>query len=317
MADPRFFKRAGPFTLAQLAEATGALLQGTDCTITDIAPLETAAADAVSFFDNIKYLDAFRATSAGACFVKEKFAKQAPAHMQLLISENPYMAYAVTAQLFYPASFSSSISPRAYLAEGVKIGQGCRIEAGAWIGDGVEIGDHCFIGANATISHALIGHRVMIHPGVHIGQDGFGFAPSAKGLLKVPQLGRVLIGDDVEIGAGTCIDRGAGPDTVIMDGAKIDNLVQIGHNCHIGRYAIIVAQVGISGSTRVEDFAQIGGQVGIAGHLTIGKGAKLAAQSGIMRDIPSGESYGGTPAVPIRDFHRQTTALAKLIKKEG
>lgn len=279
MADARFFRRSGPFALSQIVELTGAALPGgaNDAhTFDDVAPLPAAGADDISFFDNIKYLDAFRSSHAGACFVRQKFVEQAPKGMLTLAIDDPYAAYARTAQLFYPPGFKPFVSPKAHIFESAEIGRDCRIEAGAWIGENVLIGDNCYIGPNATISHAIIGSRCIIHAGAHIGQDGFGFAPSKTGLIKVPQLGRVMIGNDVEIGAGTCIDRGAGPDTVILDGAKIDNLVQVGHNCHIGRFAVVVGQVGLSGSTRIEDFAMIGGQCGFAGHTTVGKGAKVA-----------------------------------------
>lgn len=318
MADPRFFKRQGPFSLHDIAAWTGARIErGTSDTFDDVAPLETAGAGHLSFFDNIKYLEAFGVSKAGACFVREKFTDKAPKGMALLLTDDPYTAYAVAAAKFYPVKFTPFISPKAHIGEGVEIGAGCRIEAGAWIGDGVVIGEESYIGANAVISHAIIGRRVLIHPGVCIGQDGFGFAPSKTGIIKVPQLGRVLIGDDVEIGANSCIDRGSGPDTIIEQGTKIDNQVQIGHNCHIGRYVIVVAQVGLGGSSRVEDFVMLGGKAGVSGHVTIGKGAKVAARAGVIRDLPAGGSYGGMPAIPMKEFHRQNVALMKLAKRKG
>jgi UDP-3-O-[3-hydroxymyristoyl] glucosamine N-acyltransferase len=157
---------------------------------------------------------------------------------------------------------------------------------------------------------------VIIHPGVHIGQDGFGFALGPRGHLKVPQVGRVIIQDDVEIGAGTTIDRGANRDTIIGEGTKIDNLVQIAHNVVIGRHCVLVAQAGVSGSTVIGDFAALGGQAGLTGHLTIGPGAQIAAQSGVMRDVPAGEKWGGAPASPMRDYLRQVAALRKLSSRE-
>ncbi len=187
------------------------------------------------------------------------------------------------------------IDAGAVIGERVNIGDGCWIGANTVIGDGVEIGDGCRIGALCSISHAIIGKRALIHRGVHIGQDGFGFAPGPKGMIKVPQLGRVLIGNDVEIGSGTCIDRGAGPDTVIGNFCKIDNLVQIGHNVQMGKYVIITGQCGVSGSTQLGDGVMLGGQVGISGHVRIGERAKLAAQAGIMTDVPAGATYGGSP----------------------
>lgn len=339
MADPRFFMRSGPFTLAELSAHSGAVLaEGVDpsLSIEDIAPLHVAGEHQLSFLDNAKYVDVFASSKAAAAFVHPKHAAKAPAGMALLVTENPYLAYALTAQKFYPVhaaqggvaptafvSPTARVSPAAtiqhgaYVGDRASIGAGSVIAANAYIGDGVVIGEGTFIGANATVSHSLIGNRVILHPGVHIGQDGFGFATSPKGAVKVPQLGRVVIEDEVEIGAGTCIDRGAGPDTVIGYGAKIDNLVQIGHNVRIGKFAIIVSQVGISGSTEIGDGAVLAGQVGVAGHLKIGARAVLAAKSGVSNHIPDGETYGGYPAVPVMQWRRQAAALSKLVKKKA
>jgi UDP-3-O-[3-hydroxymyristoyl] glucosamine N-acyltransferase len=282
----------------------------------DVAALDQAGAEQVSFLDNPKYLEQFEKSKAAACFVREKYASRAPKSMALLVTETPYSAYALAAQYFYPPSAASGISPHAHIAKTATIGNNCQIAAGVVIGEGCVIGDECNIGANTTISHSIIGNRAIIHRGVHIGQDGFGFAPGPRGILKVPQLGRVIIGHDVEIGSGSCIDRGAGPDTVIGDGCKIDNLVQIGHNAQLGKMVVIAAGCGIAGSTRIGDGTMLGGQVGIAGHLTIGRGVKIAAQSGVMSDIPDGATYGGGPAMPIKDWHRQTAALKKLAGKK-
>lgn len=338
MADPRFFKRAGPFSLAALAELSGALPgEGADenYILDDVAPLDKAGPKDLSFLDNIKYKDQFSVTRAGACFIAEDFLKDAPAGVHCLVSPNPYKAYALAAQYFYPAPLSEAkISKNAFLDKTARLGKGCLIEDGAVIQAGAEIGENtwigphavigrnvtigaaCRIGAGASVSHALIGDYVRLYPGVRIGQDGFGFAVDPSGFIKVPQLGRVLIEDNVEIGANTTIDRGAGPDTIIGRGTWIDNLVQIGHNVQIGRHCVIVSQVGISGSTKIDDFVMIGGQAGIAGHLHIGKGAKIAAQSGVMRDIPAGEEQMGYPALPMKQFMRQIGTLNKLIKKK-
>ncbi len=337
MADPRFFARNTPLRLGDIAEMTGALLaEGEGAfAIEDVAPLDRSDRQKISFLDNPKYIDSFAESKAGACFVKERYRDRAPKGMALLLTEDPYRAYARIAQHFYPfIPQVDGISPHAVVEPSATIGKDTTIGPGAFIGKHVEIGERVIIGPNAvlhegvsvghdsrigaisSLSHCLIGERVIIHRGVHIGQDGFGFALHRDGHMKVPQLGRVIVGNDVEIGAGTCIDRGTGPDTTIGDGAKIDNLVQIGHNVQIGRGAIVVAQVGISGSTRIGDGAVLGGQVGIAGHLRIGPGAKIAAQAGVMADIPAGESYGGSPAVPVKDWHRQTVALARLIRRK-
>ena len=336
MVDQRFFTNHGPFTVGVLAEATGAsLAAGANPAqlIGDVSPLDRADATHVSFFDNSKYIDQFHKSSTGACFVRARFAAEAPAGMTVLIADEPYRCYAIAAQKFYPsvtptagihptavidpsASIGAnvSISAGAVIAAGVSIGEGSSIGANTVIAAGVSIGEKTHIGALTSISHAIIGDRVLIHRGVHIGQDGFGFALGREGHVKVPQLGRVVIENDVEIGSGTTIDRGTGPDTFISEGSKIDNLVQIGHNVHIGKRAVIVAQCGISGSTRIGDGAVLAGQAGLAGHLKIGAGVKIAAKSGVMADIPVGASYGGFPAVPIVDWHRQTIAIQRLIK---
>ena len=336
MVDSRFFKNHGPFTASDLAAATGATLASPDMgsrPLQDVAPLDRATASDVSFFDNSKYVEQFLGSNAGACFVRAKFVEQAPKSMALLVTEDPYRCYALAAQKFYPAprpeigiSPAAHVHPTATIGMNVSIGAGAVIGAHAMIGDdscigpnaviqtGVQIGKGTHVGGLTSISHAIIGNRVLIHRGVQIGQDGFGFALSREGHVKVPQLGRVVIEDDVEIGSNTTIDRGTGPDTYIGEGTKIDNLVQIGHNVTIGKRAVIIAQAGISGSTRIGDGAVLAGQCGIAGHLKIGAGAKIAAKSGVMGDIPAGSSYGGAPAVPVVDWHRQTIALSRLIK---
>jgi UDP-3-O-[3-hydroxymyristoyl] glucosamine N-acyltransferase len=338
MGDSRFFTKAGPLSLDDVATLTGATLSSAsakDTLVNDVAPLETAGADHLSFIDNVKYLGAFANSKAGACFVRPKYAERAPAGMVLLLTEEPYFAYALTAQRFYPdAAVTAAIAPSAHIASTATLGAGVRVDAGAVIGEHAVIGDGAWIGANSVIgdgvqigaqsrvgplcgiSHAVIGQRCLFHRGVQIGQDGFGFAAGKRGVTKVPQLGRVIIGSDVEIGANTCIDRGAGPDTTIGDFTKIDNLVQIAHNVQIGRYTMIAALTGISGSTVIGDGVLIGGQVGTSGHNQIGSGAKVAARSGIMTDIPTGATYGGAPAIPIRDWHRQTATIAKIARKK-
>lgn len=335
MADAKFFTNSGPFTLGEIAKVSGAsLAEGQDASrlMQDVAPLHSATTGQLSFFDNHKYLDQFKTSHAGACFVKERFIQQAPEAMALLISDDPYRAYAKAAQLFYPTKLpvagihsSAVIADSALIANGVYIGAGVCIGEHVTIGensviypnsviyDGVTIGKNSVVGALSSISHTIIGNNVIIHRGVHIGQDGFGYALGRNGHEKVPQLGRVIIEDYVEIGSGTTIDRGTGPDTVIAQGAKIDNLVQIGHNVKIGAGAVVIAQAGISGSTTIGAGTILAGQSGLAGHLTIGNGVKIAAKSGVMDNIPDGASYGGSPAMPVRDWHRQTLYLREAI----
>lgn len=338
MTDSRFYRREGPLSLARLAEISGGSLGDAsmaDRMISDVAPLYRAGADDISFLDNRKYVQAFETSAAGACVVHPELAEMAPAGMGLIVTPEPYRAYALIAHTFYPQSrVTAEISPLAAVDPSAKIGESARIEAGVVICAGVEIGarchicanavlregvvlgDDCYVGSNATISYAIVGNKVWIHAGAAIGQDGFGFAMGPKGHLKVPQLGRVIIQDDVEIGANTTIDRGAGPDTVIGEGCRIDNLVQIGHNVELGRGCVLVAQVGVSGSTRFADFVVAGGQAGITGHLKIGAGARIGAQSGVMRDVPPGQTVIGSPAVPAKEHWRQIGMLERLAAKK-
>lgn len=334
MADKRFFSVAGPFTLGQLAEITGSELSdpaAASRVVNDVAPLQEANENQITFLDNRKYADYFRNSKAAAVFVKPEMAGEAPAGTVTLKNKNPYKAYALAAQAFYPSKVreeyrapTAVIDPTAtigtnchiehgvVIGKNVKIGANTRIQAQAVIREGVEIGDDADIGANSYISHSIIGRKFKLHPGAVIGRQGFGFAIDPTGYIPVPQLGRVIIEDDVEIGANSTVDRGSGPDTIIGRGTRIDNLVQIGHNVKIGKFCVIVAQTGISGSTQFGDYVMTGGQSGFAGHLHIGTGAKIAAQSGIMRDIPSQEEVMGSPAVPIRQFMRQTAIVSKM-----
>ena len=344
MPEPEFFKRPTPRTLAEIAAATGATLDPTraDLVVRDVAPLESAQADQLAFLENPGYLDAFAATRAGACLVAPRYAERTPANVVALVTPEPYRAFALASALFYPDALrpsglagdaTSSISqlaeidPSARLEEGVtvepgavigprvEIGRGTLVGAHAVISHDVKVGRECSIGAGVTLQYTLIGDRVIVHPGVRIGQDGFGYAMGARGHLKVPQIGRVIIQDDVEIGANTTIDRGATRDTVVGQGTKIDNQVQIGHNVLIGRHCVIVSQVGISGSTTLGDFVAIGGQTGVAGHVHIGDGAQIAAVSTVKDDVPAGGRYGGTPAKPVRQWFREMAALARLAER--
>lgn len=338
MADPRFFDRIGPFSLEALAALTGARLRNPadgGRLIGDVAPLESAGPDDVTFLDNRKYVEAFCRSGAGAAFVDERLSEKAPDGMALLVTREPYKAFARAAQAFYPIqpvvprrAPSALIDPAAVVPEDCDIGANVVIEAAARLGArcqigpnsvieaGVELGDDCRVGANVTLSHCRIGARVVLQPGARIGQPGFGFAPDPNGPVKIPQLGRVIIGDDADIGANTTIDRGSGHDTVIGPGTMIDNLVQIGHNVVLGRGCILAGQVGISGSTKLGDFVMAGGQAGLAGHLTIGSGVRIAAQAGLMRDVEAETTVAGAPAVPITSFMRQVAILQRLARKK-
>ena len=339
MADPRFISARGPYALAELAEAAEAELKtGADGSIriVDIAPLDAAESNTISFLDNKRYIEAFTKCRAGACVVHPSLADRAPPGMALLLAEQPYQAFTRVVREFYPPpTVEPGIAPSAVIDPDATLGPGCRIDPGAVIGPrceigarchiganavvgaGVVIGDDCIIGACASLSHCLVGERVMIYPGVRIGQEGFGFASGPQGHLRMPHVGRVIIHDDVEIGANTTIDRGSSRDTVIGPGCMIDNLVQIAHNVELGKGCVVVSQVGISGSTTLGDFVVCGGQVGFAGHLTIGYGVELAARAWVTRDLEPGRTYGGFPAVPAAQWKRQAAVLARLVKTKG
>jgi UDP-3-O-[3-hydroxymyristoyl] glucosamine N-acyltransferase len=335
MEHPGFFERAGPFALSRIAEAAGAeLAAGADPNrmMTGVLPLSEAGASHVSFLDNRKYLPQLQGTKAGACFILPAMANRLPPGTAGLLSKQPYHSFARALALFYPASNrpmaarpgAPAIDPTAELEDGVEIEPGVVVGPGAVIGRGTRLAANCVIGANvtigrnsyigplATVVHALVGDRVTIHSGVRIGQDGFGFAMGRTGHLKVPQIGRVIVQDDVEIGANTTIDRGALKDTVIGEGTKIDNLVQIGHNVVMGRHCVIVGQTGISGSTELGDFVVMGGQSGAVGHIKIGNGAQIAGGSHPKDDVPPGARMGGTPARPFRMWAREIAALKRL-----
>ncbi len=301
----------------------------------DVQPLSGAGPEHVSFFDNRLYFERFTESRAGACLARPEAASSAPKGMAMLLTQDPYQAYAKVALFFHPPAAVENVAgpgtidetaniqkpcridPGAVIGARVEIGKNCHIGAHATLGEGVVLGDDCVIGPSVSLAYCIIGNRVIIHSGACIGQDGFGFAMGPKGHLKVPQVGRVLIGDDVEIGANTTIDRGAGPDTVIGAGTKIDNLVQIAHNVTLGKNCMVVSQVGISGSTKIGDFVVIGGQAGLTGHLEIGDGARISAQSGVMRNIDPGTTVGGAPAKPMREWLREVVVLQRLGKKKG
>ncbi len=334
--DPRFFERTGPYPVATVAAAAGGeasslgdapgslLLRG-------VAPLQVAGPEEVSFLDNRRYLEALASTRAGAVIVHPDLAGRVPQGSVAIATTEPYAGWARVAALFHPpppprpgrhasavvdaaatVDSSAEIGPFVVIGAGAEVGAGCRLGAHAVIGPGVVLGRDCRIGTHASVSHAVLGDRVTLFPGVRIGQDGFGFAPTPAGFLSVPQLGRVVVEDDVEVGANTTIDRGSAQDTVIGAGSRLDNLVMIGHNVRLGRGCVVVAQVGISGSTVLEDFVMVGGQAGLIGHLRVGRGARIAAQAGVMRDVAAGAEIAGAPAIPVKTLFREVAALRRL-----
>jgi UDP-3-O-[3-hydroxymyristoyl] glucosamine N-acyltransferase len=339
MTEPFFFNRGRGLTVREIAALTGAEPQpgaDLDRRITGAAPHDLA------FLDKPKYAVQLSASGAGVCLTTKRHAGGAPAHVSVLCVAEPYRAFVEVTRTLFPDAIRPSslfetsgvatgafVHPSARLESGVtidpgvvigpraEIGTGTVINAGAVIGPKVRIGRDCAIGANASITNSLIGDRVVVHPGCSIGQDGFGYVMGAAGHRKVLQVGRVILQDDVEIGAGTTIDRGANRDTVIGEGTKIDNLVQIGHNVSIGRHCIIVSQCGISGSVVIEDHVILAGQVGLPDNVTIGEGAIVGAQSGVMSDIPAGERWLGYPAMRGREFLRNMMALRQWVNEDG
>ena len=335
MTDDRFYERAGPFTLARIAAEIGAEMEkgaNPALELRDVASLESAEAGDVSIFSDAKFANAFVVTNASLVITSEKLAAM-PHGVALLVVPNPRLAFAQVGHMFYPpkplaagvraatpvhptasVGAGTEISPGAEIGPGAQIGSNCYIGNNVVIGRGVEIGDDSRIGPNCVITHAILGKRVVMGPNNSIGNQGFSFVPSLEGLLRVPQLGRVVIEDDVEFGSNCNVDRGAMGDTHIERGVRFDSLIHVGHNVRIGHHSLVVAQVGIGGSTTIGPMVLIGGQVGISDHRTIGAGARLAARSGVTRDIGPGEHVGGYPARPLKRWHRETALLAKMAR---
>lgn len=340
MTHPTFFRRPSPMTVAEIASLTKAELRDPahgDRPIIGLAALQEAGPRHIAFFDNLKYADDAAATVAGACFVAPKFANRIPDGTIVLKVARPFVAFVTLAQHWHqdalrPASGFDmtgiaasavvhpdadledevTVDPLAVIGPDAEIGSGTIVGSGAVIGPGVRIGRDCNIGAGTTIHHAMIGNNVLIHPGCHIGQDGFGFLPGPRGWTKVPQTGRVIIQHNVEIGAGTTIDRGSLRDTVIGEGSKLDNQVQVGHNVVIGRHTVIAAQCGLAGSLTIGNNVVIGAKVGLNNHIEIGDGAMIAAMSGVKDSVPAGQRWGGYFARPSGQWFREILALEKL-----
>jgi UDP-3-O-[3-hydroxymyristoyl] glucosamine N-acyltransferase len=335
IGDARFFAHSGPHTLASVARAAGATAAEGDLLLTGVAPLQSAGPTEVSYLDNRRYASALEATSAGAVIVHPDMLVRVPKGTVPIVTTSPYEGWARVASLFHPAAPtrpgvhptalvadgarvdpSAEVGPFALIDAGAEVGARCRIGPHATLGEGVTIGPDSRIGAHASVSHAIVGARVYVYPGARIGQEGFSFAQTKVGFLSVPQLGLVILEDDVEVGANTTIDRGSTGDTVIGEGSRLDNLVQVGHNVRIGRCCVIVAQAGIAGSTVLGDFVQVGGQAAMAGHISIGHGAKIGAQAGVMSDLPPGAEVVGFPAQARREFFRQIALLKRMGRPE-
>jgi UDP-3-O-[3-hydroxymyristoyl] glucosamine N-acyltransferase len=335
--DPRFFARAGPHSLAAVVDAAEADAPPRRLMLHRVAPLATATAEDVSFcLNHRKNLPGLKGTNAAAVIVHHDMRDAVPETAVAIVVDDPLVAWSRVAALFHPLAPvvpgihpsavvaptaridpSAEIGPLVVIGENVVIGARGRIGPLAVIGDGVVIGREVRIGPHASVSHALIGDRVYIYPGVRVGQDGFGFAITAEGFHTVPQLGRVVIENDVEVGANTTIDRGTLDDTVIGAGTRIDNLVQIGHNVHVGRACVLVSQVGISGSTVLEDQVVVAGQAGITGHLRIGTGSRIGAKSGVMADLPPRSEVIGAPAQPVKAFFKEVAAIRRWVRQGG
>lgn len=342
MTDPVFFAPSRRYTVAEIAAVTGAQLLDTDAAnvaVTGIAPASEGGAGKLVYIDHKRNEHLLVGLKAAAILCTSDVSAVVPAGIARLVTPRPQYAFALSGRTLYPAAVEpraitgeTGVSSAAHIAASARVEEGAIVEAGAVIGENAAVGSgtviapnavvgpscrvgrDCYIGPNVSLQYTLLGDRVFVHGGAQIGQDGFGFVPGAGGPERIPQIGRVIIQNDVEIGANTTVDRGAMADTVIGEGTKIDNLVQIAHNVRIGRGCIIAGHCGLSGSVTMGDFVMLGGRVGIADHISIGDRVQIAASSGLMHDVPSGERWAGSPARPMREFFKEVAAIRSLMK---
>lgn len=336
MIDNRFHECTGPIRLSELLASSGhAGLVSTlpsDPMVEGASDLSDADAGAISFAASRTYVDQLSMSGAGVVLVTADLADAVADGALAVVCENPYDVFVDVLNVLYPDDSAAVIrastrteplpliEPGVVMGVGVAIGAGAQIGSGtviganATIGAGVAIGRNCIIGPNVSIECAYLGNEVVLQPGVVIGAEGFGFQLRSDRHRKIPQLGRVIIQDRVELGANTTVDRGTLGDTVIGEGSKIDNLVQIGHNCRIGRNCVISGMCGLSGSTILEDGVVMGGNVGSAGHLRIGANSRILARSGITHSFPAGSNIAGAPAQDVRMWKREIAAIRRLTK---
>ncbi|MDO4691510.1 MAG: UDP-3-O-(3-hydroxymyristoyl)glucosamine N-acyltransferase [Porphyromonadaceae bacterium] len=322
------------FRVQQIAQMLDARVEGdADRVVSSFGKIETAQEGELTFLANDKYRPFIYTTRASAVLVSNDFSPEQPIQASLIRVTDPYAALAQLMQ-FAESQLRPrrrGVDPRAVVAEhaqvgadcyiganaiveaGVVLGEGCQIYPNTFIGEGTKVGAGTVVYPNATIYHGVvIGERCIIHAGAVVGADGFGFAPQLDGYHKIPQLGNVILEDDVEIGANTCIDRAAMGSTIIKRGAKLDNLVQIAHNCQVGEHTVLASQVGMAGSSTIGSWCQAGGQAGIAGHLSIGDRVQLGGQTGVLGDIKSDRSIFGSPAMELGDAMRSFVIIPKL-----
>lgn len=333
VSNPRFFTCTGPHSVAVVATVAGCTPPGGDGRLSGLASLTAAGPDEISFVSSKRHAEALTQTRAGAVLVPAGLMANVPSATLALVTPDPMAAWARVAALFHPmppikpgihpsasvadeaqVDCTAEVGAQAVIEAGAQVGAGCRIGAGAVIGPGVVLGPDCRIGSHVSITHALLGARVYVYPGARIGQEGFGFTITPQGFQTVPQLGCVIIEDDVEVGANATIDRGALRDTIIGAGSRLDNQVQIAHGVHIGRHCAIAALVGISGSVEIGDGVVVGGQAGFAEHIRVGGRSRIGAQAGVMSDLEPGAVVVGSPARPTQEFFRGIAALKKLAR---